>query len=352
MTSSLADEKFIDIDTLIKEEIWRIIPGYSKYEISSFGKVRHKEYKNIREPYIHNQYLKVSLSNDDCKQVPCRLHRLLALAFLPNPENYPVIDHINGNKLDNSLSNLRWCSYSTNSKNWCANRTNFKKVIQYSEGKEIIWNSANDAATELKINAGSIRRCCNPDNNETTTYKGFVWKYADPAHQIPRENIDYSDYTPIGKIGELDFPDFWIKNDGSKIVNKKANKEIAYTAADGYKRYTLVSKTKINKQLFLHKIINQIFLGGDYDDVVGHLDGDNLNNDFANLKITSQQEAGAKATGVRVNQINKDTNQVIRTFNSISDAVRSLGKTDRKGIRKVCDRKQNTAYGFKWEKVE
>jgi HNH endonuclease len=236
---------------------------------------------------MHNQYLRVGLSNDTSTVVPSLFHRLLALTFLPNPQNYSCIDHINADKLDNSLKNLRWCSFSTNSKNWHSNRKNYKKVIQYiSKDKEIVWNSASEAANELGFNRDSITKCCNP-NHRAKNHGGFAWVYADPAHRIPRENIDYMDYTCIGKINDLDFPDFWIKNDGSKIVNKENNKEPAYDVTGEYKRITLVSNTKIRKHLTLHKIINQVFLNGKYDDTVTHLDGNKLNNEFTNLKAST-----------------------------------------------------------------
>jgi hypothetical protein len=229
----------------------------------------------------------VNLYIDTSNKLPCKLHRLLAITFLPNPEKYNSVDHINADKLDNSLSNLRWCSYSTNTKNWCDNRTNFRKVIQYTKkGEEIaIWNSASEAATELGFNVNAIFGCCNP-NLDVKTHMGFVWIYADPAHRIPKKDIDYNDYTLIGMIGDLNFPDFWIKNDGSKIVDNN-NNVVAQDVTGGYKRCILVSDTNVKKHLAIHKIINQIFLEGKYNDVVGHLDGDKLNNNFTNLKVMS-----------------------------------------------------------------
>jgi hypothetical protein len=89
MKSISLNEKFVDIDTLIKKEIWRTIPGYSKYEISTFGRVRHIINKNILKTFIFNQYLHIGLCNDESGHDLCRLHRLLAITFLSNPEKYP-----------------------------------------------------------------------------------------------------------------------------------------------------------------------------------------------------------------------------------------------------------------------
>jgi hypothetical protein len=338
-------------DALTKKEIWKVIPGFPKYEISSLGRVKNAGNKNILKQYIYNGYLRVGLYNDTSHSTDCILHRLLALTFLANSEKYNCVDHINGDKLDNSLTNLRWCSYSTSNKNWHSNRTNFKKVIQYiPDGKDILWNSAAEAAYELGFDASNIRKCCNP-NIEKETYMKFVWKYADPAHQIPREDIDYNQYACIGIINGLDFSNFWIKIDGTKVVNKKNNKEIAYETTSSYIRYPLVSKTNVHKKMFLHKIINQIFLNGTYEDTVTYLDGNKLNNNFANLKVMSLKGAMTKAMGIKVKQINKDTGEIITTFNSIADAGRHLGKTNTSSISRACNGKQNIAYGFRWKKV-
>jgi hypothetical protein len=65
----------------------------------------------------------------------------------------------------------------------------------------------------------------------------------------------------------------------------------------------------------------------------------------------SFKKAVTKASGVKVHQINKDTNKVIKTFDSISDAVRHLGKTSTTCISKVCNGKSLTAFGYKWQKA-
>ena len=93
------------------------LKGYEKlYTINKEGSVWNIKHKKEVKPYINNGYCKVNLSKDD-KQVIIRFHRLLAVQFIPNPDNLPEIDHINGIKVDNRLENLRWVNHIQNSNN-------------------------------------------------------------------------------------------------------------------------------------------------------------------------------------------------------------------------------------------
>lgn len=93
-------------------EIWKDVEGYEgKYQVSNWGRVRNKKGEIIK-PYLnHKGYEKVSLSNGiNSRTNKHRVHRLVAQAFIPNPENYPQVNHKDGNKHNNSVSNLEWCT--------------------------------------------------------------------------------------------------------------------------------------------------------------------------------------------------------------------------------------------------
>lgn len=93
------------------------IKGWEKYQITDDGRVWSKKSNKWLKSFIGtNGYYMVCLC-DNGKGKFFLMHRLLADAFIPNPENKPCIDHINGNRLDNSLANLRWCTYSENNTN-------------------------------------------------------------------------------------------------------------------------------------------------------------------------------------------------------------------------------------------
>lgn len=100
-------------------EEWRDIIGYEgKYQISNFGRVksfkRYKEGKILRAKN-NKEYLSIGLSNGkDGKQKYYLIHRLVAEAFIPNPNNYPIINHIDENKKNNKATNLEWCTHKYN----------------------------------------------------------------------------------------------------------------------------------------------------------------------------------------------------------------------------------------------
>lgn len=121
------------------EEIWKDIKGYEGlYQVSNMGRVKRLNYWNghkynngekILKPttqYVTDNYFrsKVKLYNG-CSKKDFKIHRLVATAFIPNPNNYPIINHIDGNPLNNRADNLEWCTQKHNMKvaentdNWC-----------------------------------------------------------------------------------------------------------------------------------------------------------------------------------------------------------------------------------------
>jgi hypothetical protein len=90
------------------KEYWRPVVGLEgRYEVSTLGRVMNSKTGKILNPVIRNKYgyLSVCLS----KQMKY-IHRLMAEAFIPNPENKPSVDHIDGNPQNNCVDNLRWCT--------------------------------------------------------------------------------------------------------------------------------------------------------------------------------------------------------------------------------------------------
>ena len=95
-------------------EHWLDIPNYEGYQVSNHGRVRNKKTGKILKPYKTNRgYHTVGFWLDG-KKKRLSVHRLVAQAFLPNPQKLPEVNHINGCKTDNHLCNLEWVSCSAN----------------------------------------------------------------------------------------------------------------------------------------------------------------------------------------------------------------------------------------------
>lgn len=168
------------------QEIWKDIKGYEgKYQVSNTGKVRSLNYRRwgvVRElkPRIEKTddgYLSVMLHKNSIGKV-FKIHRLVAQAFIPNPNNYPEVNHIDENKQNNNVLNLEWCDHKYNNNYGTKPRRigqkNSKPIIQCSlDGSEIReWESMRAAKTELGI--------FNITQALKGRYKqagGFVWKY-------------------------------------------------------------------------------------------------------------------------------------------------------------------------------
>ena len=94
-------------------EIFKPIDLNPKYSVSNFGRVRNNKTNKILSPRNLQGYQRVAFYVDG-KPTDFRIHRLVAKAFIPNPENKPQVNHINGNKSDNHVNNLEWCTNGEN----------------------------------------------------------------------------------------------------------------------------------------------------------------------------------------------------------------------------------------------
>lgn len=97
------------------EEVWKIVNDYPNYEVSNTGRVRNRKSGRLLQQKLgrEGRYMSVYLCNNGHENTQ-RVHRLVAKAFIPNPENKPQVNHIDGNRLNNHISNLEWCTSKEN----------------------------------------------------------------------------------------------------------------------------------------------------------------------------------------------------------------------------------------------
>ena len=150
------------------------ISGYEGlYAVTSCGKVYSYRNKRFLTPWVNSKgYLMVNLCKDG-KVKKYLIHRLVAEAYLPNPENLPQINHKDENKTNNCLQNLEWCDAKYNTNYGTRNEKIKKPILQLSLDGELIreWNSATDVGKEVRK---GISKCL---RGKSKSSYGYIWKY-------------------------------------------------------------------------------------------------------------------------------------------------------------------------------
>ena len=166
----------------VESEVWKPVVGYEGlYEVSNIGRVRsinfHKSGKaKVMRPSFNTWgYLIVDLRKNN-KRHSYAVHRLVALAFIPNPDNLPEINHKNEIKYDNNVENLEWCTRKYNINYGTAIKRRSKQIVQFDNNGNVMgkFKSIREASRYCQLDRHSISLCV---NGKKKTYKGFVWKY-------------------------------------------------------------------------------------------------------------------------------------------------------------------------------
>lgn len=194
------------------EEIWKELKGFDlPYYISNKGNIKCLSYSktdlfnrtyNIKEhilkPTISTKgYFLITLRQNK-KSKSFRINRLVAETFIENPYNKPIVDHIDGNKLNNEISNLRWVSAKENTNNpntlksskesWSkSNKSRIKPVYKLDFNYKVLtkYSSCEEAAKSIGCSSVFIHRCCNIPRR---TAKGFHWSYSPIKIKIDLNN--------------------------------------------------------------------------------------------------------------------------------------------------------------------
>lgn len=164
-------------------EIWRDIQGFEGiYQISNLGRVKNIKTNRIRKQgYDKDHYPKVELCNKKkySKDKSIKIHRLVAENFIPNPHNLPEVNHIDGNKLNNSVSNLEWCSSKYNSRHriYCLKKNSHwacKRIKCVELNKE--FDSIAEGARYIGVTQPTLSEVLSKPNR---TCRKYHWIYLD-----------------------------------------------------------------------------------------------------------------------------------------------------------------------------
>jgi hypothetical protein len=336
------------------------------YCVSNFGKCFSKKTGKELSTQCISGYKKVKLRDND-KSESYNLHYLVYISFNTDYANNKVIDHKDGNKLNNNLVNLRCVTQSENVKN--AYKNNLKmhqqNIIQAFDKNNVLikeFDNIKDAYIFINHkNGASIQNCLRGINKTSGKY---IWKFKDNKITEYNKNKyidDIKDYISIGKISDYNFANYYINKEGIVVNTQYKNRKIKnFVNANGYKCVFLYYENNKKIQYLLHRLVAKYYFNNgnkkfnDNKYIVNHKDKDRLNNDISNLEWITQKENTIHGCGKKIAQIDLKTNNTIKFFNTIADAYRELNKPRNSLISKVClnQKGRKSIYGYKWKYVE
>lgn len=165
--------------------MWKVVSANPRYEVNEIGEVRHRERKQILRGKIDRYgYLVITMSSGDRKKPQTvAAHRLVATAFIPNPDNLPCVNHKDEDKLNNSADNLEWCTFLYNTRYGTGLQRGADKrkrpIVALKDGVEIKrYSCVGEAAEEFGVSPSSIKDVLRKKKWHKSSC-GFEWCYAE-----------------------------------------------------------------------------------------------------------------------------------------------------------------------------
>ncbi len=284
----------------------------------------------------------------------------MAEAFIPNPNNFPQVNHKDRNKANNRVTNLEWVTHSMNMKHVVktGRKQNKRAVRQYDLQYKFIkeFDSIAEAGKAVYCSAQNISGCA---SGRTNTAGGYIWRYADKLLKIEIEELRKMCKENDILMKELEsYKNYIILSDG-RVYSKFSKKFLTLTECNGYYRIQLW-KDNIPKTVRVHILVATHFCQNPENKrYVNHKDGNKLNNDYTNLEwvTASENTKHSHSLGLdkRVRRVKQYTleSKYLRTFNNCREAAEFLKiknvKTATCYISGACRGIHNSAYGYKWK---
>jgi hypothetical protein len=272
------------MDTTIMQGELSEYPGYIVY---SNGKVYSQKTKGFIGHRVDG-YDEVRLKHVNGQYESIRVHRLIAQVFVENdePDKKKYIHHIDGNKLNNDYTNLRWIE------TYDKNITNRKAVCQYTRDWKFIkkYASITDASRETGINNKQINKCCKlKDGTKIGKRIKYMWKYDDCkilyTHKSPRDMSD-------GKILN-NLSNYIIQNNGMIYSIFQRYYIRLIPTLDGYVRVRLINDIGKKQSYLVHQLVMEAY-NGSSSLQIKHKNGNIKDNRLENLEYVDEESRKRK----------------------------------------------------------
>lgn len=316
-------------------EVWAIVSEHPAYEISTLGRVRNKTGCVLSPTTLKSGYKVVGLSGRKHS-----LHRVVAEAFVPNPNNYPVVHHADHNPGNCRADNLVWMTQAENCrlKPKRMQTGQGRKIEQLSGDGAVIrsWPSAAAAGAALGIVPQNIGYSC---RGQTATAGGYIWRYKTDA-------LADEEWRDSGIVVGKEKTPLMVSPTG--LVKTRCGRVFRGTLCkNGY---------YMTHQQLVHRLVaTQYVPNGGEGTQVNHIDGDKGNNAATNLEWVTPRENIAHARQAGLIKPKRAGRAVKRThpdgttsqFQSLKAAAESVGGAST-NIARACSGEGRSAYGFTW----
>lgn len=335
-----------------QEEVWKPIKDYEKYyEVSNLGNVKslHKNKQKILKPCKSGEYLRVVLQKNGTSKTNS-IHKLVIQHFNETSTPDQCINHIDGNKVNNNINNLEWCTFRQNTKHAIQKKIFIAKTFRVSQytldKKELIriFNSIKEAMDVTGIRDSQICANC---KNKTSSAGVYFWKYTD---------FEYKP-TPIPDGGKsLDGYLNYIITKNGEVYSKSHKKFMAKRINSGYEYISLGNgnKKKEKKDFSIHYLVAKLYIPNPNNyPMINHKNSIKTDNNVNNLEWTTYSENmkqfAMEKICIPVNKLDYK-GKIIDTYKSIASASRECD-ISASCISMVLSKNNNrkTAGGFKWE---